>query len=257
MLKKNLDYFIIVFFIFSLLISVSFVLGNNEQHEQELIDFQNYIEFVATTDPMRYYYTKEEIGFLQLTLNESIFSDGIISEIEIRALQNLHNFDSRCNIQWDIIRSKMINEKYLSADWDQDGISNINEIINGTNPLNDLETSSENLSYRYAIVINHDTVVQDGNPNNQDFMKCVFNSYHLLKKNGYDDSKIILIVYDPLNSTGLESFSSLDPYLLNPFSDMDLLNDFGQVVIDVHINYAMSFIINPTVTIFMLYFFKA
>ena len=81
MLKKNLDYFIIVFFIFSLLISVSFVLGNNEQHEQELIDFQNYIEFVATTDPMRYYYTKEEIGFLQLTLNESIFSDGIIRNL--------------------------------------------------------------------------------------------------------------------------------------------------------------------------------
>ena len=75
-------------------------------------------------------------------LINSIYTDGKFSKKEADVLKKLfnNNWSKRWWIVRDIINSGMINEKYFNEDWDKDGLTNINEIMQETNPLNELET---------------------------------------------------------------------------------------------------------------------
>jgi len=159
------------------------------ENEKKFIDYCNFIVKSLIPEETRRYYLDEEILGYQRALIESILPDGI-SDSELRAIDGLRtNFAKRWYVQRDIICSGMVSSRNLDEDWDKDStngkhLSNLDEILQGTNPLNDLETDPNNLSERYAILVNSAAIPGDADLN--------LEIYHLLKRNGYNDRNIEL-----------------------------------------------------------------
>jgi len=165
------------------------------------------------------YITPNEIKFYQAILITTVLSDGKVSDAEAEALKKLVVFEKqkRWNIVLDIIASGMLSDRYLRDDFDGDGISNIDEINQGTNPLNPLETDPTNLSERFAILV---FGADGGCP----LHTVLLSLYHILKKNGYDDGHIFLVL-PPMNAY-------YEVYMCSPLHGKDLFNDFGTIEVD-------------------------
>jgi len=173
--------------------------GKITSNDKKLIDFLKFIEEGLIPEDLRGYYPatfwefKEVEGEFvkdiiarvdpldwEIKLICSIGDDGEVSDREIYALDELYEFSkSRWNIVRDIINSGMISDKHLDEDWDEDGISNIEEIEHRINPLNDLEVDPNNLSERYFILLT------------QTAPSIGIGLYHLCKMNGINDKHIL------------------------------------------------------------------
>ena len=114
-------------------------------------------------------------------LINSIYTDGKFSKKEADVLKKLfnNNWSKRWWIVRDIINSGMVNEKYFNEDWDKDGLTNLNEIMQETNPLNELETDPRNWSERYAVIAS-----SIGYFNNDCEIKSLKRILEIFKKNG-------------------------------------------------------------------------
>ena len=178
--------------------------GILDGNEREFIDGLHYINSLIPQD-VRHYYTDEDIISLQEKLARSVLSDGQVSSNEVVALGYLRGFN-RWEIQRDVVNSEMIDDGYLGENWDGDKsetgkhLTNIIELEQGTNPLNDLETDPSDLSERYAVIAALSNVFLDS----QDPSILVptdliahdaLEFYHLLRMNGYDDDHISLFLY--------------------------------------------------------------
>ncbi len=148
----------------------------------------------------------------QLRLIQPLLEDSQVSASEIDALRTLMDpvVWSRWHLARDIVSSGMIGDSQLDEDWDQDGISNAEEISAGTNPLNEMETSPDNLSERFIVLINGTNHGTTWNPSAAN----VLYAYHTAKRNGYGDDNILLFIQtndDPLeieyNPRVLESWN--------------------------------------------------
>ncbi|MCK4733672.1 MAG: caspase family protein, partial [Methanophagales archaeon] len=129
----------------------------------------------------------------------------------------------RWNIQRDVITPGMICDENLQEDWDEDRLTNINELMQSTNPLNDLETDSNNLSERYAVIAS--------GVNCYGCSANVLEMYHLLKKNGYDDNHVVLFLnHRDHNRIYPDEDSNWGGD--NEWKGKDLLHDLGYVVIN-------------------------
>lgn len=178
--------------------------GMLDGNEREFIDHLHYINSLIPQD-VRHYYTDKDIISLQEKLVNSVLSDGQVSNNEVVALGYLEGFN-RWEIQRDVINSEMIDDRYLGENWDGDKsktgkqLTNITELEQGTNPLNDLETDPSNLSERYAVIAAFSNVFLDS----QDPSILVptdlishdaLEFYHLLRMNGYGDDHVSLFLY--------------------------------------------------------------
>jgi len=139
-------------------------------------------------EEMTMYYTDEEILDLQTNLILSVLRDGRVSDVEIEVLDRL--YDERWYVARDIINSGMLDQDALYENWDgdlKDGkpLNNIEEILQGTNPLDNLEVDPRNLSERYAIIVSR--IHFDARYN--------WYIYHQLRKNGYTDRNIVVSIY--------------------------------------------------------------
>jgi hypothetical protein len=141
-------------------------------------------------DIRKNYYTNKEVYDISRKLIEQLFSEGNPSPEVEDVANNLLSW-KRWWIVRDIINSGMINEKNLKEDWDLDNFSNITEIlskkfygIDGSNPLEKLETPLTDESKRYAVIINS---IGDMGAASENFVL-----YHLLKRNGYGDEDIYI-----------------------------------------------------------------
>jgi len=142
------------------------------------------------------YYTKEEIRDIQDNLMDSLLNDGIVSDDEINALESLEK-SRRWWVTRDIINSGMIDSGKLHENWDgdlkEDGtpLTNYEEMLQGTNPLNRLETDPSDLSERYTAIL-----AVAGYIKNPMEVESINGITELLKKNGYNDYNVHL-VHDP------------------------------------------------------------
>lgn len=185
---------------------------------------------------IRIYYTQEELRNIGYSLAKSLLADGKISPDEedvLKALSDPVKWD-RWWIKRDIYNSGMIDSRVLYENWDGDfkdgkDLSNFDEIMQGTNPLNRVETDSSNLSGRYAILIH-----TAGIPGNA---KSILEVYHLLKKNGYDDAHITL--FFNLLPKYQEWFNTICENPSFPWLEGNLLTDFP-VVIDYNLSPSVS-----------------
>ncbi len=141
-------------------------------------------------DGPRAYYTQEELGSIGYNLYASLSADGRIGPDEEQVLQALNTVEwkNRWWIVRDIYNSGMVESTALNQDWDKDGISNIAEIMNGTNPLNKLEVDPSNLSDRYAVI----TAVT-GYAHISVEVKSVKGIMEFLYRNGYNDDNVFLV----------------------------------------------------------------
>lgn len=184
------------------------VLGQDgilDENEKGFIDHLRFISSSLIPEGVRQYYTNEDVASLQKKLVDSVLNDKQVSNLEATALQYLRGF-SRFNIQRDIIYSGMIDDKFLLEDWDGDKsqtgepLTNITELKQGTNPLNELETVPTNPSERYAVIAAFSNVFPS--PKDPSILiptdliaHDALEFYHLLRKNGYDDDHITLFLY--------------------------------------------------------------
>jgi len=147
---------------------------------------------------IKIYYSKEELNSIGYKLINSIYADGKFSKEEADVSKKLfsNNWSKRWWIVRDIINSGMINEKYFNEDWDKDGLTNLNEIMQETNPLNELETDPRNWSERYAVIVS---------PTGFNIRR-IRKICEILVKNGYDDKHIYLTL-NPLYS----NLGKIDP----------------------------------------------
>jgi hypothetical protein len=163
--------------------------GQMSDGEKEFIE--TLVDFGLELIPkdVRIYYTDEELFGLQSNLTDSVLKNGAVDEIELQTLQKLKT--ERWYVTRDLINSGLVNEARLNDDSDKDGLSNIEEILQGTNPLNKLETNPHNLSERYVVIastfgyVNNTCEVQDINQIGS-----------ILKRNGFTDESVFLIL-DP------------------------------------------------------------
>ena len=185
----------------------------------DLLKLANYYHQASSLIPEDriIYYTPEELDSIGYNLVNSLFADDKISKEEEDVLRNLMKWD-RWWIVRDIINSGMIDDKNLKEDWDKDKLNNITEILQGTNPLNDLEIDPNNLSERYGII---------GTPWGSWFnTKRILELYHTLKKNGYDDDHIILFLQNLYEDHKPDFTRKCIEDPLFPWLKGDLLNDF-------------------------------
>ena len=151
---------------------------------------------------VRELHSKDEIKTIQTNLITAILEDHVISETELTVLDELVGLRSRWRLRWwivrDILASGMINDDNLQENWDGDSSSNGSQLLNyaeimqGTNPLEDLETSPDDLSDRYVIitdVLGWSWQVAE-----------VEAACEVLLKNGYTDDNIYLTL-NPGNET--------------------------------------------------------
>mgnify|MGYP000356635047 CR=1 FL=1 len=92
----------------------------------------------------------------------------------------------------------------------------MDELKQGSNPLNDLEVDPNNPSERWAILINYDDT-KYGDDDDDDNLTY----YHLLKRNGFDDEHIILFLEK-------HDDASIPSRLLSPFFEWDFIRDVGK-----------------------------
>jgi len=161
--------------------------GTVSDEEKKFLDVLARLSSDLIPQDVRAYYTDEEILYLQENLVASVLKDGKVSDTEIEALDRL--FDERWYVAKDIVDSGMISDNALYENWDgdvKDGkpLSNMAELLQGTNPLSNLEVDPEDLSERHAIIVSR--IPFDA--------RCNLYIYHQLKKNGYADEDIVLSI---------------------------------------------------------------
>ncbi|MBN2202632.1 MAG: hypothetical protein JW700_00380 [Candidatus Aenigmarchaeota archaeon] len=172
--------------------------GDMSQSDKALVDTVSYVGSSLIPSGVKVYYTDNEIQDIQNDIIHSVLSDGKVGSVETEAMSKLPN--ERWYVVKDIIDAGMVNDVALSENWDGSGPSNIEEIRQGTNPLNDLEDVPGDFSDRYAVLV--ETLGSPG------AVGRVLGTYHLLKKNGYSDDKINLSI--KLSPEFEESDISLD-----------------------------------------------
>jgi hypothetical protein len=160
------------------------------ENERELIRALAYIEHDLIPEDRKVYYMEEEILGYQKKLVSSIYDDKKISDKELKVLNKLLH-EERWYVTKDVIDSGMINDKILDQDWDLDGLDNITEINQGTNPLNDLEVDPNNLSERYLVYM-AGLVSTRGSPQIYGLML-----EHLALKHGFKKENVISFWYYP------------------------------------------------------------
>ncbi|MFH1473662.1 MAG: hypothetical protein ABIE55_02090 [Candidatus Aenigmatarchaeota archaeon] len=156
--------------------------GIMSENERALVDSVAYVGSGLIPANLRVYYKNQEVQDIQSNLIDSVLSDGNVSSVETEAMQKLPS--ERWYVARDVIDSGMVSENALKENWDKSGPTNIAEIRQGTNPLNDLEDDSSNLSERHAILVNNGGIPSSAGR--------ILGLYHILKKNGYSDDKINL-----------------------------------------------------------------
>ena len=134
--------------------------GKLDANEKALIDAVGNIDSALIPKEIRdNYYTTEEINSVQENLLKNALANGKISDTEVDALKHLETWD-RWWIVRDIYSSGMIDDAKLQENWDGDKttngspLSNYEEIMQGTNPLESLETNPSNPSERYVVMVN-------------------------------------------------------------------------------------------------------
>jgi hypothetical protein len=163
-------------------------------NEKKVIDFLDYINTELIPKDAKIYYTDQEISDIKYNLINSILDNGKVDDIELQALEKLKT--ERWYVARDIINSGMINAGVLNENWDSDlkdekPLSNIDEIRQGTNPLNKLENDPSNLSNRYAVI-----AAPTGFVSNDFEVKEMEKICEILKKNGYTDDNVFFVL-DP------------------------------------------------------------
>jgi len=195
--------------------------GNISSNELLFMKFIENSTEVIPEHIRKMYYTEGELLTIKLNLVNAVLSNKIVSQKEIDALKSLFKM-KRWNIIRDVINSKIISDEILDQDSDDDNISNYKEILQGTNPLNSLEKSPDNLSERYLILINGlDRADID------ESAEAILLVYHLARRNGYDDDHLIVF----LNLRNLDVKKVIGDNLLwkQSWSCLDLLNDIAEI----------------------------
>lgn len=196
--------------------------------EKELLDNIAYIESSLVPSTLRVYWEREELVSLQEKLFQSILEDGKISQDELNATKTILAWD-RWNVARDIINSGMINDEHLKEDWDGDNLSNIFEIMIGTNPLNELEVNPNDRSEIYVVNIGGPGW---GDPEDYSAFLYIVTVYHIQRKFGISnifliaDNRIIIennIIYAP------KELLAKNLYVYKKWNRKNLLEDFGQV----------------------------
>lgn len=192
--------------------------------EEKVIDFLCYIRSGLIPENVKKYYPVnrvtglDEVGAIQMNFINSVLENGIINETELQSLGKLAN--ERWYVTKDIINSTMINSKVLNEDLDGDSLSNLDEIMQGTNPLNKLENDPSNLCQRYAVLV-ASCASKDGDPLlDRTLMKemCIY-----LARNGYNDDNVLLIIDPSPNSEWVKNLAIQPDFLVE-------YDDAGQAV---------------------------
>jgi len=176
--------------------------GILDADEQSVLDAVKWIAQGMIPEEIRlaHYPFPLHLAQYQLRLVQPLLEeDGQVSASEIDAVRTLMDpaVWPRWHLARDIVSSGMIGDSQLDEDWDQDGINNAEEIGAGTNPLNEMETSPDNLSERFIVLINGTNHGTTWNPNAANILYA----YHTAKRNGYGDDNILLFIQtndDPL-----------------------------------------------------------
>ncbi|MEM7821804.1 MAG: hypothetical protein QXX38_03285 [Candidatus Aenigmatarchaeota archaeon] len=230
--------------------------GKMNATEKEFIDVLAQIgNLINDSYPeLKNYWTKKELTALQEEWCKSVLEDGKISPLELNATKRILSWD-RLNVIYSIINSSMINDRAFNKDWDKDNLTNISEIMNGSNPLNELETDPKNRSEVYCV-----NIAGPGWINSEDYgsFKDMIIVYHLQRKFGipkkiiflFADNRILLedkIAYAPNdlriglidiyidkykhwnNKSLLTDFGPVNFYKLGKFSAGDILNLASQL----------------------------
>ena len=153
-------------------------------------NLRSYYEYVEEEVILGYsaIFPSEELDFIGYALVDSLFEDGKFIKQKEEIWKNLMNWD-RWWIVRDIIKSGVLKGKNLSEDFDLDGIDNLTEILQGTNPLNYLEIDPSNLSERYVVI-----AWLAGGLNYVEEAKKIC---EILVKNGYTNKNVFL-TFEPL-----------------------------------------------------------
>lgn len=160
-----------------------------DEKESELIDYITYIGEKLIPLELKNYWKRGEIISLQKKLFQSVLEDGVVSSEELNSLKKILSWD-RWNIAKDIINSGMINDNALKEDWDGDGISNLMEIMAGTNPLNELEIHPLNRSEVYIINISGPGW---GDPKDYSSFANTLIIYHIQRRLGIPEENIYIL----------------------------------------------------------------
>ena len=220
--------------------------GVLDKNEQTLVNFLYKIqnELVPSSIKERYYRAGEiveaayghrfwawayivpnEIKWYQLLLIMYVLNDERVSDLEVKAINFLNNYiqQNRWYLVLDIIASGVLCDQYLFLDFDLDGLNNYEELKTGSNPLNDLETDTSNLSERFVILV---PPINCGSP------PCRWDAflelYHALKRHGYDDDHIFMVMPD--------LYTLPQEYMISFLCHKDLVRDLGDVKVDYYFN---------------------
>ncbi len=170
------------------------LISGKEADISKVIRYINQAKEIIPPD-IRIYYTNQDFNQIGYNLGRGLLEGGINPNVE-KVLKIL-NDKEKWNRWWivrDIYRAGMLGYKFLNEDWDKDGLTNLTEITQGTNPLNYLETNPNNLSKRYIIDV--ELIGRSKTPFNYDLEK-MRRHCEIFKKNGYTDNNVILVALNP------------------------------------------------------------
>ncbi len=183
--------------------------GVLDADEQAAVKFAIWVANGMVPKDRTVYYTPKELEVYQTNLAKSFMGDGRVSQHEAMVMRTLMDTSkwSRWWIVRNVVNSGMIGEAYFFRDTDGDGIRNIDELLQGTDPLHKLETKPNEPSKRYAIVISGAGLSRDDNTSQ---LGALF-FYHELMKAGYEDKDIqLLLPTQHLQNPNNLAFSPLD-----------------------------------------------
>ncbi len=168
--------------------------GKLDDDELEVIETVGWIrdEMMPEEIHSGYYGDGIHLAPYQQHFLQPLLEDGEVSEQEVEAFRALTDPSvwSRWYVVRDIFGSSMIGDGPLEEDWDEDGLSNIDEIRAGTNPLNDLETDPNDPSERFMILMNGSNEDASWFPSAANILY----TYHAARKFGYKDREIALLL---------------------------------------------------------------
>lgn len=131
-------------------------------------------------------YDEAEIRGCSSRIVDSILDDGAVDQDEEIALEAI--LDLPFTSLFDLCQSGILRRDRLSGDLDSDGFSNLEEIVAGTDPMNDLDNPRLDELYgrseRFLVVVQGGRVGAGGS----------LLLYHLAKRHGYTEDNILLIV---------------------------------------------------------------
>ena len=216
------------------------LISGKEADISKVIRYINQAKEIIPPD-IRIYYTNQDFNQIGYNLGRGLLEGGINSDVE-KVLKILNNKE-KWNRWWivrDIYRSGMLGYKFLNEDWDKDGLTNLTEITQGTNPLNYLEITPNNLSERYAIYVEW--------IGGSDFRLNVMERLcKIFKRNGYNDKNTILVAL----STDEEEWGKLELFPIK----LDYMGQIGDTLrretIDKIFNYMKNLPSDENDTVFI------